>query len=203
MILQPVVFIVGGDCDARRMQVLLLESGGLHQEAFDNAGDFLLQHRHDPAGCMLLDMDTPGANGVELLERLRCAYPSIPIIVLCSAATTRTVVRAMKLGIVDFLEKPADPGELLRTVHQALEQDARRRARESLRRPVIAKLDTLTARERELLELLVQGFSSKQIAGQLAIAIKTVENHRSKLMQKMGAINIADLTRMTMIARAA
>ncbi|HVS72054.1 MAG TPA: response regulator [Phycisphaerae bacterium] len=203
MTLQPVVFVIDDDPEMRRAAGILLQSAGFRHDAFERATDFLLQYSDDQPGCIILDLSMPGMNGIEFLSRLRAQGSQIPVIILTGVATVRSVVRAMKLGIVDFFEKPADFDELLQTVQQALEIDAQRRARESVRGPVVEKLGTLTSRERELLDLLVQGFSSKQVAARLAISPKTVENHRSKLMQKMGALNIADLTRMTMIAEAA
>ena len=196
----PTVFVVDDDPGMRASTGMLLESSGLRHEAFASAADFLDSYDKAQPGCLVVDLSMPGMGGMDLLQHLRSHGIRIPALIVSGTGSIPLVVQGMKLGIVDFLEKPADPVLLIEKVRIALELDEQQRADQASLQPIAQKLATLTAREKELLALLVRGLSSKQVAAALKISIKTVENHRAHLMQKTGALNAADLTRMAMLA---
>ncbi|HEY1685810.1 MAG TPA: LuxR C-terminal-related transcriptional regulator, partial [Tepidisphaeraceae bacterium] len=161
--------------------------------------DFIDAYRPDMPGCLIVDLSMPGMSGMDLLQNLRSRNIQIPTLIVSGTGTIPMVVEGMKMGVVDFLEKPADPTVLLQKVRAALELDNRQRTQAAELEPITRKLASLTSRERQLLKLLVRGLSSKQVAAELNISVKTVENHRANLMQKTGALNAADLTRMAML----
>jgi two-component system response regulator FixJ len=196
MELEKMVFVVDDDEAMRKSTQLLLSAGGLKSTTFGSADDFLHFYTPDKPGCLIVDLTMPGMGGIELVRQLRRREWHIPTIIVSGTGTIRTAVEGMKLGVVDFLEKPADPDSLLQKVHAALELDERQRRLASDREPIVKRIALLTDREREILQMLVRGQASKQIAAELGIAMKTVENHRANLMHKMGALNSADLTRM-------
>jgi two-component system response regulator FixJ len=151
-------------------------------------------------GCVLLDLQMPGTTGIELLRRFREMGYDSPVIVISGTATVLSAVESMKLGAIDFLEKPIDHRTLLNKVQQALAAHAAKRAEASEVEAIRQRMANLTERELELVRLVVSGLANKQIAGEMGISIKTVANHRANLMAKTGALNAADLVRMSMIA---
>ena len=195
----PTVFIVDDDPAIRRSTAMLLESDGLTSEQFGSADDFLDADTFDRAGCLVLDLHMPGINGLDLVERMHRRQVTLPIIVVSGTGTIPQAVTGMKLGIVDFLVKPANPDLLLAKVRGAIQLDAQLRTGAAALAEIRVRLAALTTREREALRLLVTGLSNKQVAAEMGISIKTVENHRSSIMQKSGALNVADLTRMSML----
>lgn len=200
------VFVVDDDPGIRKSLTLVMEAAGLTVRSFPSAEDFLADHAGQAggnagsAGCVVLDLSMPGMNGVELLETLRNRGVELPVIVVTGTGTVGTAVRSLKLGAIDFLEKPADPRDVLAKVQRALAEDARRRTATAEVDAIRARFRDLTARERELLRYVIAGLANKQIAAEMGISIKTVENHRANLMDKTGALNGADLVRMSMIA---
>jgi two-component system response regulator FixJ len=199
---EQTVFVVDDDAGMRKSTSVLLESAGLPYKAFDSAGAFLDDYRVEMPGVILLDLHMPGMNGMDLVERLRAERISIPIIVVSGTGTIPIAVRGMKLGVMDFLVKPVDPDVLMTKVRVALELDSKQRTDAAGINEIRGKLATLTPREQELLRLLVSGMANKNIASEMGISIKTVENHRASLMEKTGALNAADLVRMAMLASA-
>jgi RNA polymerase sigma factor (sigma-70 family) len=195
----PTVFMVDDDAGMRKSTGMLLESAGLPYEAYDSANAFLAKYAPDRRGCLILDLHMPGINGMELIEQLRAQKIRLPIVVVSGTGTIPLAVKGMKLGVLDFLEKPVDPDTLIERIRTGLEADERQRADAATADAARERLSSLTPRERQLLKLLVSGLSNKQIAGELGISVKTVENHRASLMQKTGALNAADLTRMSML----
>jgi FixJ family two-component response regulator len=199
----PTVYVVEDDAAARRSTEGLLGAAGLASRTFESAEAFLADVPPDSPGCLILDHALPGMTGLDLLPRLRERAYALPVLMVSGAGTVQMAVEGMKLGLYDFLVKPADPDELLSRVRAALELDARRRAAAARLDEIRARLATLTAREQELLELIVWGLPNKNIARELGISIKTVQHHRMSLMSKTGAANVADLVRMRMLASAA
>ncbi len=196
MTLEPTVFVVDDDASVRKSTCLLLESERLAFEAHESATAFLEHFNAQRPGCIILDMAMPGMSGIELVEKLRGSHIEIPILVVSGTGTIPAAVQVMKLGIIDFLEKPVEPQLLMNKVREALRLDARRRQEAAARDEACARMAHLTAREWEVVNLLAVGLSNKEIAANLVISVKTVENHRASIMTKTSALNVADLVRI-------
>jgi RNA polymerase sigma factor (sigma-70 family) len=194
---EQIIYLVDDDEALRDSLVWLLESQGFKVEAFASAEDFLRAWRPEFNGCLLLDVRMPGMSGLELHERLRAQYCTLPVIFITGHGDVPMAVAALKKGAVDFIEKPFNDAELLRLVSQCLakEQEPRRRRQDA---EVSRRLDQLTQREREVLDLIIAGKLNKQIADVLGISIKTVEVHRARVMEKMAAQSLAELVQNVM-----
>jgi len=179
---------------------MVLATAGLNAAVYNSAESFLEDYDGRAPGCLLLDMYMPGMHGIDLVRTLRDRGCRLPILVITGSATVRMAIDTMKLGATDFMEKPVPSSTLLEKIRHALAAEIESDASVSQRSALTGRLKTLSPREKELLDLLVAGHSNKQVALQLKISIKTVENHRSKLMKKMGATNAAELVRMRMQA---
>ena len=197
----PTVFIVDDDPGIRRSTAMLLEAENLRCQEFGSAAEFLDDHKAGRPGCLILDLHMPGMGGLDLVDRMRCHHLTLPVLIVSGTGTVPLAVAGMKLGVLDFLVKPVDPDLLVAKVRVALELDVQQRTNSAAVTGIRVRLARLTARETEALHLLVTGLANKQVAAELGIAIKTVENHRASIMQKTGALNVADLTRMSMLAR--
>jgi FixJ family two-component response regulator len=178
-----------------------LESEGLRVEAYTSAESFLAAGHPDWPGCLLLDVRMPGMSGLELQGKLIEQGFIIPVIIITGHGDVPTAVRATKAGAVDFLEKPVSDQVLLRRIRLALELDRRKRRELRRHRQTAAHLATLSPRERQVMEMVVAGRPNKQIATRLGITEKTVEAHRKRVMQKLGARNAAALVRLVLAAR--
>jgi FixJ family two-component response regulator len=192
----PTVFVVDDDPSILRALTRLLRAGGHAVSTFRSPREFLAQH--DPAvpGCVVLDLAMPGLNGLELQTALAASGCQRPIIFVSGHGDIPSSVRAMKAGAVDFLTKPVSEEILLAAIRRAIERDRlMRRARAELQ-AIGERLDTLTPREREVLQHVVAGQLNKQIAADLGTVEKTVKVHRSRVMEKMGVRSVADLVRM-------
>ncbi len=187
------VFLVDDDAGLRESMALMLEQAGFRVRAFDSARAFLDGYTAQDPGCLVLDLRMPNMGGLELQEALlrKCLAP--PIIFLSAYANVPATVRAIKGGAVDFLEKPVAIDVLISCVRQSLEADRRQRAAASDQQLIRSLFADLSRREREVMVLATQGLSNKEIAQQLGISPRTVENHRAHVMQKMQAGNIAEL----------
>jgi two-component system response regulator FixJ len=190
------VHVVDDDDSLRRSLQWLLESVGLTVETFSSAADFLARYRRGAPGCILLDLRMPGLSGLELHESFAEEGISLPVIFLTGHGDVPAAVRAMKGGAVDFLEKPFRDHELLESIHAALQRDQDEREGRTERESILARRSTLTPREGEVLQLVVNGASNKVIASELGLSLKTVETHRSRVMRKMAAPSLAELVRM-------
>ncbi len=173
---------------------------GIKVRPYRSAEEFMSDCGPPRAACLILDLRMPGMTGMKLIEWLRAQHIEIPIIVLSGHGDIPAVVESMKLGAVEFLEKPADQLLLLSRVRELLQSESLRRDERAELQEIRDRFATLTQREKELVELLSSGLSSKQIAAKLCIALKTVENHRSHMLAKTQAANVASLVRMKMIA---
>lgn len=190
------VFIVDDDQEVRESVRLLVQSVGLQVVTFSSAHQFLENYRPDLPGCLILDVRMPGMSGLELQNRLAEVGCEIPIILLTGHAEVPMAIEAMRKGAVDFIQKPHSPQNLLERVHDAIHQDARRRETHQRRQSVKQLIDTLSPREREVMQLLAHGQGTKVIAEHLGICIKTVDNHRAKVLKKMSVDNTAQLARI-------
>jgi FixJ family two-component response regulator len=192
----PTVFVVDDDPSVRTAVKRLLASVGLQCETFSTAAEFLIRCEHGVSGCLVLDVRMPGASGLDLQRMLNQAETDLPVIFVTAHADVPLTVRAMKAGALEVLTKPFDDQALLDAVYQALEQErVRSHDREELHR-LRDRFETLTAREREVMALVVTGLLNKQIAGELGTAEKTIKVHRAQVMHKMEADSLAELVRM-------
>lgn len=190
------VFVVDDDDAMRESLEFLLESVDIEARSFSSALAFLDFYRPGMGGCLLLDVRIPGMGGLELQEKLRGRGCRIPVIIMTAYADVPMAVRAMRAGALDFIEKPFNDQQLLDRVHQALEHEERIRREQQEKAPLQSRFEQLTPREREILELVVEGHLNKQIASRLGLSIKTVEQHRARVMEKTGAGSLAELVRM-------
>jgi len=186
------VFIVDDDamCDSL---LTMARANGLKAEGFLSAESFLSDYVPSRPGCLVIDLRLPGMSGLDLQSALRSRGIWLPIIMISGNAEIAEVVQAMQHGAVDFLEKPFAPQVLVEKIRRAFERDLERRRLELAKRDDVARLASLTVREREVMELLVQGCWGKQIARELGISYRTMEKFRSKLMQKMAVDSVAEL----------
>jgi len=187
------VFVVDDDPSVRSALKRLVASVGLNCETFTSADDFLREGHPVSAGCLVLDVRMPGASGLDLQNQLGRSGYCLPIIFLTAHGDVRTSVRAMKAGAADFLTKPFHEQELLDAIQHAIERDrdARKKHEERLRRR--RQYESLSARERQVLSMVVAGLLNKQIAAELNLAESTVKLHRAEVMQKMDAHSLAEL----------
>jgi FixJ family two-component response regulator len=192
----PVVFVVDDDPSMCRSLRRLLRASGLESRSFSSAQEFLAAEFPDRPSCLLLDVQMPGMTGLELQDQLRRLSRNIPIVFITGHGDVPMAARAMKAGAVDFLEKPFDQKDLLEAVRHALERGRAATAERIEREAVQRRVDTLTPREYQVLELVVAGLLNKQIADRLGTVEKTIKVHRSRMMMKMQAASVPDLVRL-------
>lgn len=193
---KPIIFIVDDDPSIRLALENLLSSTGQQVETFAAAQDFLRDCPRNAAGCLVLDVQMPGLSGLDLQSELRHAGIHLPIIFLTGHGDIPTTVRAMKAGAVEFLTKPVSDSVLLAAIDQALERDRLARADRAEIAELRARYDQLTHKEREVMELVIQGLLNKQIALKLNNSEITIKQHRGKVMHKMQAESLVDLVHM-------
>ena len=196
MNLKPVVFLVDDDSEALNSLRYLLESDGLEVECFQFAQQFLEAYDPQRPACLVLDVRMPEMDGLALQERLGRLGEHLPIIFVTGHGDVPTAVQAMKGGAVDFLEKPVDDDVLLERVRQALAEDLQRLRREIEQRDIQLRIDALSPRESEVMQLLYDGKANKQVAAQLGISIQTAAKHRTRALSKMGVKNETELVRL-------
>jgi FixJ family two-component response regulator len=174
----------------------MLLSAGYQPEPFGSASQFMESYKPDAEGCLVLDLSMPDVTGLDLQRWLAQTKSSLPVIFLTGRGDIPTGVRAMKEGAVDFLTKPVDSADLLRSIEEALRRERQMRAARAEEEETGRKLATLTPREHEVLKHVISGRLNKQIAAELGTVEKTIKVHRARVMRKMGAQSLAELVRM-------
>jgi two-component system, LuxR family, response regulator FixJ len=192
---QPTAYVVDDDEAIRTLWRWLMESQGIAVQTFATAGEFIAAYRQGP-GCLVLDLRLPGMSGLELQEYLRQRGIEIPVVFISAHGGVRTAVSAIKSGAVDFIEKPFSYREVLSVIAKAFERDGELRRKRALRAMIAERLAALTEREREVMARVIEGKPNKLIAAELDISVKTVEAHRAKVMEKMGAASVAELVQL-------
>jgi two-component system, LuxR family, response regulator FixJ len=192
------VFLVDDDAEVRQSLGRLLASVNLPCRSFGNAKEFLDTYQPAWPGCLVLDVRMPGMSGIELQKHLIAKGVAIPIIIITGHGDIPMAVDALQRGAVSFLEKPVRPQQLLDQIYQALARDVQRRQIDKKQDALSAQIKLLSAREREVLDGVVAGKSTKEIAAVLGLSPKTIDFHRAKIMEKMQADSVASLVRMVL-----
>jgi FixJ family two-component response regulator len=193
----PTVFVVDDDEAVRKAVSRLLRSAGIAVAVFASPREFLAQYNPATPGCLVLDMAMPDFNGLQLQTALTEKGCILPVIFFTGHGDVSKSVQAMKQGAFDFLSKPVKDTDLLTAVRAAIERDTVVRREQAKLSEIRTRLDTLTSREREVLEHVVSGKLNKQIAGDMSITQATVKMHRAHVMAKMKVQSVAELARLT------
>lgn len=195
---QPKVYVVDDDQQVCKAVLALVSTMGVPVESFASAEDFLREYDGHRPACLVTDVRMLGMSGLELQEKLRASDISLAVIVLTAFASTPTTVRAMRNGALTLIEKPCDDDLLWEAIRTALVSDEKIWELEKGQALVKQRLKSLTPKEHHVLELIVAGGANKVIANRLDVSIRTVENHRQKIFQKMKADSVAELVRMSL-----
>jgi two-component system response regulator FixJ len=195
----PIIYVIDDDDAVRQSLEFLLKTAGIAVRGFDSAKAFLEVLPQVGSGCVITDVRMPEITGIELLQKVKAANPDLPVIVITGHGDVSLAVEAMKIGAVDFLEKPFDDDLLLAAVRAALNRDSDAGKRKAELAGIQEKLADLSNRERQVLEGLVAGKANKVIAFDLNISPRTVEIYRANLMTKMSANSLSDLVRMAVM----
>lgn len=192
----PTVFVVDDEYAVRDALKLFLESSGLSVKTYDSARAFLEGYRPQWPGCLVLDIRMPGMSGLELQQALKDRQISIPIIFLTGHGDVPMAAKAFRSGAVDFIEKPFHDQELLERIQEALRRDARARSHQAWEREARERYAQLTPREKEVMARVAAGRSNKEIARELEVSHRTIDVHRARVMEKMGARSLPELVNM-------
>jgi len=192
------VFVVDDDQAMRNSLKWLIESVGVQVESFASADEFLVQYQPGRHGCLVLDVRMPGMSGLDLQEQLAQQNINIPIVIITGHGDVPMAVRAMKSGAIDFIEKPFNDEVLLDAIRRALAFGEQQRSHQIEHLQIQQRLQHLTPREREVMEMVTEGRSNKEIANSLGVSAKTIEAHRARVMEKMQAGSLAELVRMVL-----
>lgn len=188
----PTVFVLDDEINVCNALTWLFKSVQFNVEAYTNAQLFLDNYKQESHGCIVMDVRLPGICGLELLERLKAQKSTIPVIIITGYGDIQMAVRAMKAGAVDFLLKPFNEQCLLETVQKSISKISNTNSLELIQE----RIDNLSDREQQIINLILDGKLNKQIAYELSISISTVEAHRANIMHKMQAKNVAQLIKM-------
>jgi FixJ family two-component response regulator len=193
-----IIYILDPDATLRDALLRLVESVGLSAWASAELEAFLIAYQPERPACLLLDLRIPGSAKSSIQEDLCAHGVDLPVIVMAYRSDVATAVAAMKQGAMDFLEKPVNEQLLLDCIHHAVAEDRVRRRARAWRQELLGRFSTLTPREQDILQRVAEGLSNREIADRLILSHKTVEVHRAKVMQKMGARTLSQLIRMAM-----
>ena len=192
----PVVWVVDDDEAMRSSLKWLIESVGMRVESFPSADAFLEKHYPGRFGCLLLDVRMPGMSGLELLDHLHRERMLPPTIIITGHGDVPMAVRAMKAGALEFIEKPFNDEVLLDAIRRAVMAEEERRISSGEAARIVDRIAQLTPRENEVMQMVANGKSNKEIANTLGVSAKTIEAHRARVMEKMQAGSLAELVRM-------
>ncbi len=198
---KPIVMVVDDDSGVRNAMRILLKSVGMESALYGSAQEFLAAWQPAQPGCLVLDIRMPGMSGLELQQQLNLRGAVLPVIFMTGHGDIPMAVEAMQHGAFDFLQKPFRDQDLLDRIQRAIVKDTERRTSLGEHARIKTHLDTLTAREREVLDLMTQGKQNKAIAQDLGVSPRTVEIHRARVMEKMNAQSVAELVRMMLDLR--
>lgn len=192
---RPIVLIVDDDASVREGLSELLEAHGIRVAAYESAGDYVRATKPEATACLLLDLELPDINGLDLQTQL-AGIDHPPIVFITGHGDIPSSVRAIKHGAVDFLTKPFGEEALMAAIHSAFAQDKHVRTERAALARLEARYETLTSREREVLPLVVSGLLNKQAAAELKLSEVMLQLHRRNVLRKMGAASLTDLVRM-------
>jgi two-component system response regulator TtrR len=195
---RPTVYVVDDDEAIRTLWRWLMESNGMEVRTFASAAEFIAGYVPSEPACLVLDLRLPGMSGLELQEYLKERGIEVPIVFVSGHGDVPSAVHALKGGAVDFIQKPFGYKEVVQIIRRAIERDAQSREKRARRSEYEERLATLTDREREVMRRVADGKLNKVIADELGISVKTVEFHRAKVMEKMGADSVAALVQLMM-----
>lgn len=194
-----VVFIVDDDAAVRDSLAVLLSTTGLKVESYGSAEEFLDAWTPAQTGCLVLDVRMPGISGLELLEKLNSTRAGIPVVIITGHGDVKIAVKAMKLGAVDFIEKPFKYEVIIESIHAALQRKEHDNTMALQMSSYLERLALLTERERQIYDHMVQGDPNKAIATKLEISPRTVEIHRAHVMEKLQVRNLSQLVKMAIL----
>lgn len=198
---EPVVHVIDDDESARQSLEFLIDCAGFQVRSYESALDFLKAGADLDHACIVTDVRMPEMTGVELLTRLKTMGVKAPVIVITGHADVPMAIQAMKAGVADFIEKPFSDDTILHSIRAALARQHDRQEASAERESILSRIETLSQREREVMEGLVEGHANKVIAYDLNISARTVEVYRANVMTKMNAGSLSELVRMVTIAR--
>jgi two-component system, LuxR family, response regulator FixJ len=195
---EATIFLLDDDPAALRAMLTTVKVVFPRVETFSSAAQFLAAYRPDRSGCLVLDVAMPGMNGLELQRRLIRDKITLPVIFVTGHGNVAMAVEAMQMGAVDFLEKPVHEQRLWDSIRKAVELDNQHRRRQARRQLAEERISKLTSGEREVLNLILEGKMNKEIALELGLSTRTIEDRRAKLMRKMDAQCVAELVQMVL-----
>ncbi len=198
---EATIFVVDDDPGVRQSLEMLIRAIGQSVETYASAGEFLDAYTSERPGCLVLDLRMPGMSGLELQEELGSRGSNLPVIFITAHGDVPTAVDAVKGGAIDFIQKPFRDQDLIEKIELALEQNERALEDTAERGDVQARVASLTSRERQVMDIVVDGKTNKAMATELRLSERTVEIHRARVMSKMGAESLADLVKMALRAR--
>jgi FixJ family two-component response regulator len=194
--IRPAVYIVDDDISVQESLEAMLRDAGFRPEVFASAEEFLAHRRQYGPGCLILDVSLPDLNGLELQRRMGTDQAALPIVFITGHGNIPMSVRAMKAGATEFLTKPFDPDSMLQAIGSAIERSRVSLAEQLESKVIRDRYESLSAREREVMSLVIRGLLNKQVGASLGISEITVKAHRGRMMRKMKANSLADLVIM-------